>query len=77
MRRATPPWRNDIHFANGLVDEVQELLNAGVNDHGNALGAHGYRRVCEFLRGERTLESAVEFLRSDEWERGQPRVVKG
>jgi tRNA dimethylallyltransferase len=31
----------------------------------NALGAHGYRRVCEFLRGERTLESAVEQTKQD------------
>ena len=32
---------------------------------GNALGAHGYRRVCEHLRGERTLESAMEKTKQD------------
>jgi len=41
------------------------LLAAGVNEYGTALGAHGYRRVCEFLRGERTLESAIEKSKQD------------
>lgn len=57
--------RAEQHFADGLVDEVKQLLAAGVNETGNALGAHGYRRVCEFLRGERTLESAVEKTKQD------------
>lgn len=48
------------HFKNGLVDEVKTLLKDGIPESSNALGAHGYRRVCEFLRGERTLESAIE-----------------
>jgi tRNA dimethylallyltransferase len=57
--------RTETHFANGLVGEVQHLLADGVNEYGNALGAHGYRRVCEYLRGERTLESAVEKSKQD------------
>lgn len=52
--------RTLAHFDAGLVDEVKHLLAAGVRENGNALGAHAYRRVCEYLRGERTLESAVE-----------------
>jgi len=48
------------HFENGLVEEVRSLLKDGVPESSNALGAHGYRRVCEYLRGERTLESAIE-----------------
>jgi hypothetical protein len=43
--------RTEQHFANGLVDEVRKLLAAGVPANSNALGAHGYRRVVEFLRG--------------------------
>ena len=31
----------------------------------NALGAHGYRRVVEFLRGQRDLESAIEQTKLD------------
>jgi tRNA dimethylallyltransferase len=57
--------RTEAHFAAGLVDEVKQLLAAGVNERGNALGAHGYRRVCEYLRGERDLGSAIEKSKQD------------
>lgn len=57
--------RTEIHFENGLIEEVKSLREKGLRDETNALGAHGYRRVCEFLRGERTLESAVEKTKQD------------
>jgi tRNA dimethylallyltransferase len=57
--------RTEIHFENGLIEEVSELREKGLSDDTNALGAHGYRRVCEFLRGERTLESAIEQTKQD------------
>jgi tRNA dimethylallyltransferase len=57
--------RAEQHFAAGLVEEVKHLQAGGVKDNTNALGAHGYRRVCEYLRGERTLESAVEKTKQD------------
>lgn len=57
--------RAEKHFQNGLVEEVKTLREKGLRDDTNALGAHGYRRVCEFLRGERTLESAVEQTKQD------------
>lgn len=57
--------RTEIHFENGLVEEVINLREKGLRDDTNALGAHGYRRVCEFLRGERTLESAIEKTKQD------------
>ncbi|QQS34069.1 MAG: tRNA (adenosine(37)-N6)-dimethylallyltransferase MiaA [Acidobacteriota bacterium] len=57
--------RTDAHFAAGLVDEVKQLIAAGINESGNALGAHGYRRVCEYLRGERDLGSAIEKSKQD------------
>jgi len=57
--------RAELHFQNGLVDEVKQLLANGVNENRNALGAHGYRRVCEYLRGERTLVSAIEQSKQD------------
>ena len=57
--------RTERHFAAGLVDEVKQLLSAGVRDDTNALGAHAYRRVCEYLRGERTLDSAIERSKQD------------
>jgi tRNA dimethylallyltransferase len=57
--------RAEIHFEKGLVEEVKRLREKGLRDDTNALGAHGYRRVCEYLRGERTLESAVEQTKQD------------
>ncbi len=57
--------RTEQHFATGLVNEVKQLLAMGVKDNGNALGAHAYRRVCEHLRGERSLESAIEQSKQD------------
>ena len=57
--------RTEKHFANGLVSEVEGLLRKGVPANSNALGAHGYRRVVEYLEGQRDLESAVERTRLD------------
>ncbi|HVF31089.1 MAG TPA: tRNA (adenosine(37)-N6)-dimethylallyltransferase MiaA [Pyrinomonadaceae bacterium] len=57
--------RTEAHFEAGLVDEVKQLRAAGVTDDTNALGSHAYRRVCEFLRCERTLESAIEQSKQD------------
>lgn len=57
--------RTEEHFAAGLIDEVKQLRASGVRDDTNALGAHAYRRVCEYLRGERTLESAIERSKQD------------
>jgi len=57
--------RTERHFADGLVAEVKRIRAGGVSDDTNALGAHAYRRVCEHLRGERTLESAIEQSKQD------------
>ena len=57
--------RTEEHFKAGFVDEVKQLRAAGVRDDTNALGSHGYRRVCEYLRGERTLDSAIEKTKQD------------
>lgn len=57
--------RTEMHFEEGLVDEVRQLRALGIADATNALGSHAYRRVCEYLRGERTLESAVEQSKQD------------
>ncbi len=76
--------RAQIHFDQGLVEEVKHLRESGVKDDTNALGAHGYRRVCEYLRGERTLDSAIEKTEQDvrnyakrqmSWFRHQEQVI--
>jgi tRNA dimethylallyltransferase len=75
--------RTDAMFAAGLVDEVRGLLASGVPPDAKALGAHGYRRVVEYLLGRRTHESAVEQTKLDTrhyakrqwtWWRGTPGV---
>lgn len=57
--------RTEAHFQAGLVEEVKELLNRGVPPESNALGAHGYRRVVEYLQGKRDLLSAIEQTKLD------------
>ncbi|MFN2492159.1 MAG: tRNA (adenosine(37)-N6)-dimethylallyltransferase MiaA [Pyrinomonadaceae bacterium] len=57
--------RTEKHFASGLVEEVKDLLDAGVPPNSNALGAHGYRRVVEYLQGKRDLRSAMDQTKLD------------
>lgn len=57
--------RTEQHFADGLIDEVRQLLSEGVPANSTALGAHGYRRVVEYLNGQRELESALEQTKLD------------
>jgi tRNA dimethylallyltransferase len=57
--------RTEGHFATGLVAEVESLIAQGVPPNSNALGAHGYRRVVEYLQGKRDLPSAIEQTKLD------------
>jgi len=57
--------RTELHFDQGLVEEVKSLLGNGVPAESNALGAHGYRRVVEYLQGRRDLPSALEQTKLD------------
>lgn len=75
--------RADEMVDRGLVDEVRELLAKGVPPTAKAFGAHGYRRVIEYLLDKRTLESAIEQMKLDTrhyakrqltWWRQQPDV---
>ena len=76
--------RTESHFAAGLVKEVSDLIAEGVPSTSNALGAHGYRRVVEYLEGKRDLASAIEQTKLDvrhyakrqlTWFRREPGVV--
>lgn len=57
--------RTEGHFSAGLVQEVETLLSKGVPANSNALGAHGYRRVVEYLAGKRDMPSAIEQTKLD------------
>lgn len=75
--------RADEMAARGLVDEVRSLIESGVPPTAKAFGAHGYRRVVEYLLGQRTLEDAIEQMKLDTrhyakrqwtWWRREPRA---
>jgi len=57
--------RTQEHFSAGLVEEVRQLLALGVAPDSNALGAHGYRRVVEYLQSKRDLAAAIEQTKLD------------
>ncbi|HSM61947.1 MAG TPA: tRNA (adenosine(37)-N6)-dimethylallyltransferase MiaA [Longimicrobiales bacterium] len=48
----------------GLVGEVRGLLERGVSSAAPGMTATGYREIVAHLRGERTLEEAVDDIRS-------------
>jgi len=48
----------------GLVDEVRELLARGYGPDDPGMSATGYREIIAHLRGERSLDEALEEIRS-------------
>lgn len=57
--------RVNLMEQNGLLAEIQALLEAGVPDDAKAFGAHGYRRLVEYVQGKRTYASAIEQMKTD------------
>jgi tRNA dimethylallyltransferase len=57
--------RVDVMVGNGLLDEIEALLVSGVPLDAKAFQAHGYKRFVEYLKGERTVESAIEQMKLD------------
>ena len=51
--------RVDAMFAEGLIEEVRSLLERGYAPDLPSMSGIGYREVCEYLEGHRTLESAA------------------
>ena len=75
--------RVDRMFADGLVAEVERLLDRGLADSRTAGRAIGYRQVVAHLRGELTLDEARQRTvaatrrfarRQDSWFRKDPRI---
>jgi tRNA dimethylallyltransferase len=48
----------------GLVEEVRTLLQAGYDETAPAMNATGYIEMIPYVRGERTLASAVEEIKN-------------
>ena len=57
--------RVDAMMQNGLIDEVQRLLNAGLRPESTAMQAIGYKEIAAFLRGECPMAEAVEAVRRE------------
>lgn len=57
--------RVDLMVERGLLDEIEDLITAGVPVTAKAFQAHGYKRFVEYLLGKRTLASAIEQMKLD------------
>lgn len=75
--------RVDVMVERGLLNEIENLLAAGVPPTAKAFNAHGYKRFVEYLLGQRTLASAIEQMKLDTrhyakrqwtWWRAQPQT---
>lgn len=55
--------RVDLMIKNGLVGEVESLLNAGYNADLPTMSAIGYAEIIRFLQGEISLEEAILLIK--------------
>lgn len=57
--------RVDIMLEQGLLQEVKTCLEMGLNSKNTAMQAIGYKELAEHLRGEISLEEAVEKIKME------------
>lgn len=57
--------RIDQQIADGLVEEVRELLRRGVSSEAPAMSAIGYPQIVAYLDGRMTLDEAVARIKFD------------
>ncbi|NLO04364.1 MAG: tRNA (adenosine(37)-N6)-dimethylallyltransferase MiaA [candidate division WS1 bacterium] len=57
--------RVDSMFEAGWVEEVRDLIASGVPSDAQSMQAIGYRRIAEYLRGERDLDETVALIKRD------------
>ncbi len=57
--------RVDAMIAEGLVQETQQLLDAGYRPPLPAITSLGYREIIAYLQGEMTLTAAVERIKTE------------
>ncbi|MCX6170910.1 MAG: tRNA (adenosine(37)-N6)-dimethylallyltransferase MiaA [Ignavibacteriales bacterium] len=55
--------RVDEMIANGLVDEVKNILKMGYQKEINALNTVGYKEIISYLGNEITIDRAVELIK--------------
>ena len=56
--------RVSVMIGRGLVDEVRRMLDAGYTEASPGFTGTGYREIAAHLRGDATLERAVEQIRA-------------
>nr|WP_187768032.1 tRNA (adenosine(37)-N6)-dimethylallyltransferase MiaA [Paenibacillus sp. PL91]MBC9198936.1 tRNA (adenosine(37)-N6)-dimethylallyltransferase MiaA [Paenibacillus sp. PL91] len=57
--------RIDLMMEQGLVDEVRHLLERDLPPAAVAMQGLGYKEIADYLRGNCTLEAAIERLKRD------------
>ena len=57
--------RVDQMLDNGLVNEVQGLLNQGIPPEANSMQGIGYRQIVAYLNGELKLDEAIDLVKRD------------
>lgn len=57
--------RVDMMLENGLVREVEKLIEMGYDKSTIAMQGLGYKEILSYLKGEITLEEAAEILKRD------------
>ena len=57
--------RVDQQIADGLVEEVRELLRRGVRAEAPAMSAIGYPQIVAYIDGRTTLDEAVARIKFD------------
>ena len=57
--------RVDRMMEDGLLDEVQRLIDMGIGRDTTAMQAIGYKEILEFSEGKATLEEAVEKIKME------------
>lgn len=55
--------RVDKMLDDGLVDEVQGLLNKGFDEKYNSMQGIGYKEILQYIRGEIELENAINSIK--------------
>jgi tRNA dimethylallyltransferase len=55
--------RVDLMIEEGLVQEVEGLLERGIPKTAKALQAIGYKEIIDYLQGEQTKDKAIELLK--------------
>jgi len=48
-------------FANGLVEEVQHILDLGYAPESKPFESHGYKQALQFIRGELNLRESIFY----------------